>query len=50
MYTAACRFGGVLRGTTAPVVFMSRADSTQTRLDSLALTLAVLNCGPDPTN
>src|SRR5439155_17677716 len=22
MYTAGCRFGGVLRGTTAPVVFM----------------------------
>ena len=37
MYTADCRFGGVLRGTTVPVVFMSRADSTQTRLDSLAL-------------
>ena len=27
MYTADCRFGGVLRGTTAPVVFMSRADN-----------------------
>ena len=50
MYTADCRFGGMLGGTAAPVVFMSRADSTQTRLNSLALTLAVLNCGPDPTN
>ena len=41
MYTADCRFGGVLRGTSAPVVFMSRADSTATRLNSLALTLAL---------
>jgi phosphotransacetylase len=43
MYTADCRFGGVLRGTSAPVVFMSRADTTQTRLHSLALTLAILD-------
>jgi phosphate butyryltransferase len=43
MYTADCRFGGVLRGTTAPVVFMSRADSTETRLNSLALTLRILD-------
>jgi phosphotransacetylase len=42
MYTAACRFGGVLRGTTAPVVFMSRADSPATRLNSLALALRLL--------
>lgn len=40
MYTADCRFGGVLCGTTAPVVFMSRADDTPTRLRSLAFTLA----------
>jgi len=39
MYTADCRFGGVLIGTTEPVVFMSRADTTATRLNSLALTL-----------
>lgn len=39
MYTADCRFGGVLVGTTHPVVFMSRADTTATRLNSLALTL-----------
>jgi len=39
MYTADCRFGGLLVGTSAPVVFMSRADSTQTRLNSLAFTL-----------
>ena len=43
MYTADCRFGGVLGGTSAPVVFMSRADSPQTRLNSLALTLALLD-------
>ncbi|MBI1344989.1 phosphate butyryltransferase [bacterium] len=42
MYTADCRFGGVLVGTTAPVVFMSRADTTDTRLNSLAFTLAWL--------
>ena len=43
MYTADCAFGGILRGTSAPVVFMSRADSTQTRLRSLALTLRILD-------
>jgi len=39
MYTADCRFGGVLCGAACPVVFMSRADTTATRLNSLALTL-----------
>jgi phosphate butyryltransferase len=43
MYTADCRFGGILRGTSAPVVFMSRADSTETRLNSLALALRMLD-------
>jgi phosphate butyryltransferase len=43
MYTADCRFGGVLCGASAPVVFMSRADTTETRLNSLALTLALLD-------
>ena len=43
MYTADCRFGGVLRGTSAPVVFMSRADTTETRLNSLALALRILD-------
>ena len=42
MYTADCRFGGVLCGTSCPVVFMSRADTTTTRLNSLALTLRLL--------
>ena len=45
MYTADCVFGGVLCGASVPVVFMSRADSTQTRLNSLALTLALLDNG-----
>jgi phosphate butyryltransferase len=45
MYTADCRYGGILRGTSAPVVFMSRADSTETRLNSLALTLRILDHG-----
>jgi phosphotransacetylase len=43
MYTAECRFGGILKGTSAPVVFMSRADSVTTRLDSLALALRMLD-------
>lgn len=42
MYTADCRFGGVLCGAACPVAFMSRADSTATRLNSLALALALL--------
>jgi phosphate butyryltransferase len=41
MYTADCRFGGVLCGAACPVVFMSRADTTATRLNSLALALAL---------
>ena len=39
MYTADCRYGGVLMGCACPVVFMSRADTTETRLNSLALAL-----------
>jgi phosphotransacetylase len=42
MYTADCRFGGALCGAACPVVFMSRADSTATRLNSLALALTLL--------
>jgi phosphotransacetylase len=42
MYTADCRFGGVLCGAACPVVFMSRADTAATRLNSLALTLRLL--------
>ncbi len=43
MYTADCRFGGVLVGLKAPVAFMSRADSPATRLNSLALALRWLD-------
>ena len=39
MYTADCRYGGVLRGAACPVVFMSRADTTAVRLNSIALAL-----------
>jgi phosphotransacetylase len=42
MYTASCRFGGVLCGTACPIAFMSRADDTGTRLNSLALALRLL--------
>jgi phosphotransacetylase len=47
MYTADCRFGGVLRGALAPVVFMSRADTIQTRVHSLAMALRLLGGEPD---
>lgn len=48
MYTADCHFGGILQGTTAPVAFMSRADDAATRLNSLALALAMIGGdGPD---
>jgi phosphate butyryltransferase len=43
MYTSSCRFGGVLCGTSSPVVFMSRADATATRLQSLSLALKVVD-------
>ena len=42
MYTADSRFGGILCGAACPVVFMSRADTTATRLHSLALALSSL--------
>ena len=50
MYTAPCQFGGVLRGTTAPVAFMSRSDTAETRLNSLALALAILGRGEHRPN
>jgi len=40
MYTADCRFGGLLTGCASPVVFMSRADDVPTRLRSLAFAAA----------
>jgi phosphate butyryltransferase len=42
MSLADCRFGGLLAGVACPVVFMSRADSTATRLNSLAYALATI--------
>jgi len=42
MYTADCRFGGVICGASCPIVFMSRADTTETRLNSLSLALRML--------
>jgi phosphotransacetylase len=45
MCTADCRFGGVLMGAVCPVVFMSRADSTETRLRSLALAVRLVGQG-----
>jgi len=42
MYAADCRFGGVLWGAACPVIFMSRADTTETRLRSIALGLHAL--------
>jgi phosphate butyryltransferase len=48
MYTADCRFGGVLCGAACPVVFMSRADTTATRLQSIALALRLLDAENQP--
>jgi phosphotransacetylase len=48
MYTADCRFGGVLCGAACLVVFMSRADRTSTRLNSLALALQGVQSAPAP--
>jgi phosphate butyryltransferase len=42
MYTADCRFGGLLVGTSCPVVFMSRADTATTRINSLAFALKAI--------
>lgn len=37
MYFSPCQFGGIVAGTTHPVCFLSRADSTETKLNTLAL-------------
>jgi phosphotransacetylase len=47
MYTARSRFGGVLCGAACPVVFMSRADTVETRLNSLALAIRLLLAADD---
>ncbi len=49
MYTADCRFGGVVCGAACPIVFMSRADTTATRLNSLALAVTLVAAGTWPT-
>jgi len=43
MYFAECSFGGIVVGSSAPIVFLSRADTAATRLNSLAL--GVLTAG-----
>ena len=48
MYTADCRFGGVVCGAACPIVFMSRADTTATRLNSLALAVTLVSAGVWP--
>lgn len=45
MYSADCRFGGVLAGAACPVVFMSRADDAATRVRSVALAISQLSNG-----
>ena len=47
MCAAACRFGGILCGAACPEVFMSRADTATTRLNSLALALALAQGLPE---
>jgi phosphate butyryltransferase len=37
MYFAGCRFGGVVAGTTRPVMFLSRADTAAAKLNTIAL-------------
>jgi phosphotransacetylase len=49
MYTARSRFGGVLCGLAAPVAFMSRGDSVETRLNSLALAVKLAPLVPRTT-
>ncbi len=49
MYTARSRFGGVLCGLAAPVAFMSRGDSVETRLNSLALAVKLAPLEPRTT-
>jgi phosphate butyryltransferase len=45
IYIAGCRFGGVLAGAGCPVVFMSGADTVETRVHSLAMALTVHDVG-----
>ena len=47
MYTADCRFGGVVWGAACPIVFMSRADRVDTRLHSLVYALRCRGLWPE---
>lgn len=38
MYFGNCAFGGIVAGTSKPVAFLSRSDSVETRINTLALT------------
>lgn len=49
MYTADCRFGGVVCGAACPIVFMSRADTTATRVNSLALAVTLVSANIWPS-
>ncbi len=37
MYFAGCAFGGLVAGTSKPVVFLSRADTAETKFNTIAL-------------
>lgn len=37
MYFADCRFGGIVAGTAKPVAFLSRADTAEAKLNTIAL-------------
>jgi phosphotransacetylase len=37
MYFANCRFAGCAAGTSRPVAFLSRADTAETKLNTIAL-------------
>ena len=39
MYTAECRFGGIVVGGKAPIIMLSRADDAETKLNSIVMGL-----------
>ncbi|MFH0938737.1 MAG: bifunctional enoyl-CoA hydratase/phosphate acetyltransferase [Planctomycetota bacterium] len=43
MYFAECHCGGIVMGASVPIVFLSRADTAATRLNSLALGVLTAN-------
>ena len=44
MYFADCRFGGLVAGTSRPVAFLSRADSAESKLNTIALGVMMSCC------